>query len=84
MYFLTRSKKASSSEVALEVDVGGRGSGTTGVRVGETIGASEAMILFGCDDLARFKTSALVLFFRMTSKRGDNEVKKSVGNKVSG
>ncbi len=43
MYFLTRSKKASSSEVALDVDVGGNGSGIMGVKVGDTAGASGAL-----------------------------------------
>jgi hypothetical protein len=36
MYFLTRSKKASSSDDAPEVDVGGIGSGMIGVKLGET------------------------------------------------
>ena len=40
IYFLTRSKKASSSDVAADVEVGRRGSGITGVSVGETAGAS--------------------------------------------
>ncbi len=40
MNSFTRSKNASSSEVAAEVEVGGRGSGKMGVRVGETAGAS--------------------------------------------
>jgi len=47
MYFLTRSKKASSSEDAADVDVGGRGSGMTGVRVGDTAGASGGICLLG-------------------------------------
>ena len=45
IYFFTRSKKASSSDVAADVEVGGRGSGTTGVKVGETAGASAAIAL---------------------------------------
>src|SRR4051794_39955617 len=40
MYFLTRSKKASSSCVGLVVLVGGKGSGRAGVKVGETGGPS--------------------------------------------
>ncbi len=51
MYFLTRSKKASSSELAPDVEVGGSGSGTIGVSVGETAGMSEAIVLLGCDNL---------------------------------
>ena len=46
MYFLTRSKKASSSEVAPVVEVGGRGSGMIGVKVGEIAGASGAFGLW--------------------------------------
>jgi hypothetical protein len=46
MNFLARSKKASSSDVALEVDVGGRGSGMIGVKVGETAGTSGAFGLW--------------------------------------
>jgi hypothetical protein len=42
--FLTRSKKASSSAVAPDVAVGGRGSGTMGVRVGDTAGASADLV----------------------------------------
>jgi hypothetical protein len=45
IYFLTRSKKANSSCEAADVDVGGRGSGRTGVKVGETAGASAAFCL---------------------------------------
>ena len=45
MYFLTRSKKASSSGEAADVEVGGRGSGRTGVKVGDTVGASGAFCL---------------------------------------
>jgi len=62
MYFLTLSKNANSSEVAPEVAVGGRGSGTTGVRVGDTMSASEAMVLVGCDNLFRFLVRLLALF----------------------
>ena len=55
MYFLTRSKKASSSEVAPDVEVGSKGSGTTGVNVGETAGASGAKgLLLGWPSLARY------------------------------
>ena len=46
MNFLARSKKASSSDVALDVDVGGRGSGMIGVKVGETAGTSGAFGLW--------------------------------------
>lgn len=45
MYFFTRSKNASSSDVAEDVDVGARGSGTMGVNVGDTAGASGAIAL---------------------------------------
>lgn len=46
MYFFTRSKKASSSDVAPEVEVGGMGSGMIGVKVGDTAGASGAFDLW--------------------------------------
>lgn len=46
IYFLTRSKNASSSAVAAEVAVGGKGSGITGVKVGDTAGASEVIGLW--------------------------------------
>jgi hypothetical protein len=52
IYFLTRSKKASSSDEAAEVEVGGRGSGRTGVKVGETAGTSGAFCLL-CVNLFR-------------------------------
>lgn len=55
MYFLTLSKKASSSDVAPDVEVGGRGSGTTGVKVGDIAGMSEVKFLLGWDNLFRFK-----------------------------
>ena len=43
MYFFTRSKNASSSDVAADVAVGANGSGITGVNVGDTAGASDAI-----------------------------------------
>lgn len=43
MYFFTRSKNASSSEVAVDVEVGASGSGIIGVSVGDTAGASGAI-----------------------------------------
>ncbi len=46
LYHLTRSKKASSSEVAPDVEVGGNGSGIMGVNVGDTAGASGAFGLW--------------------------------------
>lgn len=46
MYFFTRSKNASSSAVAPEVEVGGKGSGIIGVNVGDTAGASVAFGLW--------------------------------------
>jgi hypothetical protein len=54
MYFLTRSKKASSSGFAAEEEVGGRGSGRTGVKVGETAGASGAFCLL-CVNFVRYE-----------------------------
>ena len=42
MYFFTRSKKASSSELAADIDAGGSGSGTIGVKVGDIAAASAA------------------------------------------
>ena len=46
MYFLTRSKNASSSWFAAEVEVGANGSGITGVSVGDTSGASAPLGLW--------------------------------------
>lgn len=46
MYFFTRSKNASSSEVAFDVEVGASGSGMIGVKVGDTAGASDAIGLW--------------------------------------
>lgn len=42
IYFFTRSKKANSSALAADMDAGGSGSGTIGVRVGDTAAASAA------------------------------------------
>jgi len=51
--FLTRSKNASSSAIALELLVGGIGCGRLGTRVGETGGISGAAG-FACSILARY------------------------------
>ena len=55
MNFFARSKKASSSSVATVVVVGGIGSGSAGVRVGETTGPSGTIDCFAlCVVLVRF------------------------------
>ena len=55
MNFFARSKKASSSGVATVVVVGGIGSGSAGVRVGETAGPSGTTDCFAlCVVLVRF------------------------------
>lgn len=63
IYFLTRSKKASSSDVAPDVEVGGIGSGIIGVNVGDTAGASGAFGLW--DNFVLYGGFSTVMWIRV-------------------